>query len=62
MRFTLMSEVHVDINTWNWDLLQNVDTTIPMVVAGDISNDVMEASKWICDLRARFDRVIWVAI
>lgn len=61
MRFTLMSDVHIDINTWNWDLLKNADATIPMVVAGDISNDVMEASKWICDLRARFDRVIWLA-
>lgn len=61
MRFTLISDVHVDIHAWDWSLLQHCDATIPMVVAGDISNDVMEASRWIADLRARFDQVVWVA-
>ncbi len=61
MRFTLISDLHVDIHAWDWSLLQHCDTTIPMVVAGDISNDVMEASRWIADLRARFDQVVWVA-
>jgi len=60
MRFTLISDLHVDINPWDWSVLQHCDPTIPMVVAGDISNDVMETSRWIVDLRARFEQVIWV--
>jgi hypothetical protein len=58
MRFTLISDVHVDIHAWDWSLLQHCDPTIPMLVAGDISNDVMETSYWISDLRSRFERVI----
>jgi len=61
MRFTLISDVHVDVNKWDWSLLQQCDPTIPIVVAGDISNDVFEASRWIRDLRERFTTVIWVA-
>lgn len=61
MRFTLISDVHVDIDAWDWSVLQHCDPTIPMVVAGDISNDVMETSAWISDLRSRFERVLWVA-
>jgi len=61
MRFTLISDIHVDIHDWDWSVLQHCDPTIPIVVAGDISNDVMEASRWIADLRTRFDKVVWVA-
>jgi hypothetical protein len=61
MRFTLISDVHVDSNKWDWNLLQDCDPTIPMVVAGDISNDVMETSLWIKQLRHMFPKVIWVA-
>jgi len=61
MKFTLISDVHVDINTWDWSLVQHCDTTAPMVVVGDISNDVFEASRWIRDLRERFAAVIWVS-
>ena len=61
MRFTLISDLHVDINPWDWSLLQHCDPTAPIVVAGDISNDVMEASRWIADLRERFSKVVWVA-
>lgn len=60
MRFTLISDVHVDNNPWDWNLLQSCDPKIPMVVSGDISNDVWETSHWIRDLRSRFDQVIWV--
>jgi predicted phosphodiesterase len=60
MRFTLISDVHVDSNAWDWSVLQHCDPTIPMVVVGDISNDVMETSYWIADLRSRFKQVIWV--
>jgi predicted phosphodiesterase len=61
MRFTLISDVHVDIHDWDWSVLQHCDPTIPIVVVGDISNDVMEASRWIVALRARFEKVVWVA-
>jgi predicted phosphodiesterase len=61
MRFTLISDVHVDSHAWDWSVLQHCDPTIPMVVVGDISNDVFETSRWIQDLRDRFERVIWLA-
>lgn len=60
MKFTLISDVHVDNNLWDWSLLQSCDPTIPIVVSGDISNDVWLTSHWIRDLRSRFDQVIWV--
>ena len=31
MRFTLISDVHVDSNKWDWNLVQDCDPTIPMV-------------------------------
>jgi predicted phosphodiesterase len=61
MRFTLISDVHVDNHAWDWSVLQHCDPQIPMVVVGDISNDVFETSRWIRDLRERFFKVIWVA-
>jgi predicted phosphodiesterase len=61
MRFTLISDVHADIHQWHWSDLQHCDPTIPMVVAGDISNDVFETSHWIKHLRSMFPKVIWVA-
>ena len=61
MKFTLISDVHVDINPWDWRLLDNCDPSIPMVVAGDIDNDVRATCRWILQLRQRFPRVIWVA-
>lgn len=60
MRFTLISDVHID-HTWDWSLLQHCDPSIPMVVAGDISNDVFETSRWIKHLRSMFPCVVWVA-
>lgn len=61
MKFTLISDVHVDMHVWDWHLLQHCDPLIPMVVSGDISNDVFETSSWIRGLRERFETVIWVA-
>lgn len=60
MKFTLISDVHVDMHVWDWRLLQHCDPLIPMVVSGDISNDVFETSAWIRGLRERFETVIWV--
>lgn len=60
MRFTLISDMHVDFGHWDWSSLQHCDPTIPMVVAGDIANDVFETSRWMADLRSRFPTVIWV--
>ena len=62
MHFTLISDVHVDNHAWDWSVLQHCDPSSAMVVCGDISNDVMETSNWIRDLRSRFDTVIWLAI
>jgi predicted phosphodiesterase len=60
MYFTLISDIHIDINPWDWSLLQHCDVTAPMVVAGDISNDVWATCAWIKQLRDRFHKVIWV--
>ena len=60
MQFILISDLHVDINPWDWSVLQHCDPSSVIVVAGDISNDVFEASRWIADLRSRFQRVVWV--
>ena len=61
MKFHLVSDIHADVNPWNWDQLSNVDPSIPIVVAGDIANNVMTASQWMADLRKIFSTVIWVA-
>ena len=61
MKFTLISDLHVDMNPWDWNILDECDPTIPMVVAGDISNDVWETSNWIVELRNRFPTVVFVA-
>lgn len=61
MKFTLISDVHKDSNPWDWSVLQHCDPTIPMVVVGDISNNVFETSAWIKHLRSMFSTVIWVA-
>ena len=61
MQFTLISDLHVDLHPWDWSLLDSCDPNIPMVVAGDISNDVMQASTWLAELRRRFPRVLWTA-
>lgn len=61
MKFTLVSDVHVDLNPWKWECLDpfSYDTGV-LVVAGDISNDVWEVSRWLKDARHRFEHVIWV--
>lgn len=61
MRFTLISDVHIDKNPWDWCLLQHCDPTIPMVVSGDISNDVRKSCAWIAELATRFPLTAWVA-
>lgn len=61
MKFTLISDLHVDLHSWQWSLLDECDPSIPMVVAGDISNDVMQSSTWLAELRRRFPRVLWTA-
>lgn len=62
MRFMLVSDVHVDLNQWDWSFFENADTDVnTLVVAGDISNDVFEVSRWLVEAKARFANVIWVA-
>jgi hypothetical protein len=62
MKFHLISDIHADINPWDWQTLSHLDTSMPMVVAGDINNDVMGTSRWLRELRKMFSTVIWVAI
>lgn len=62
MKFVLISDIHVDINTWNWGFLdQFMPHTDTLVVAGDISNDVFITSKWIKNAKNMFKNIIWVA-
>jgi predicted phosphodiesterase len=61
MKFILISDVHIDHSKWQWDILDNLDHQLPIVVAGDISNNVFDTSYWLVQLRNRFNTVIWVA-
>ncbi len=61
MRFTLVSDLHVDHNPWNWRVMEDVDPSLPLVVAGDIENDVRAGSRWIAECAKRFPKLIWVA-
>lgn len=61
MKFILISDIHADMNKWDWNCMSHMDTSLPVVVAGDINNDVRAASRWIRDLANMFPTVIWVA-
>lgn len=63
MRIMVISDVHIDSNPWSWDLVDSVaDREVStVIVAGDVSNDVFETSRWLVELRQRFENVIWVA-
>lgn len=61
MKFVLVSDLHVDMNPWNWDFLELCESDLnTIVVAGDISNDVWEVSRWLVEAKRRFENVIWV--
>lgn len=61
MKFILISDVHVDIMPWNWELLDSCSADCnTIVVSGDISNDIWITSNWLADLRLRFNNLIWV--
>lgn len=62
MKFVLVSDVHVDMNRWDWSCLENLSSDVnTLVVAGDISNDIWEASRWLIHAKQRFANVVWVA-
>ncbi len=62
MKIAVISDIHVDLNPWDWSYLESVDRDVnTIVVAGDISNDVFEASRWLVEAKRRFENVIWVA-
>lgn len=62
MKFVLISDVHVDMNKWDWACLDTVGPDVnTLVVAGDVSNDVFQTSRWLVDAKHRFANVIWVA-
>ena len=57
-----MSDLHIDINPWDWSLLEGLPSDVnTVVVAGDISNDVWETCHWLVELKRRFENVLWVA-
>ena len=57
-----MSDVHVDLSPWDWSCLDETPSDVNVaVVAGDISNDVWQTSRWLVDLKKRFNTVVWVA-
>jgi len=63
MKFCLMSDVHIDRNR-SYDVLNSL-ADLPadcntIVLAGDVSDDVMQTSRWIADLKKRTDRLIFV--
>ena len=60
MKFAVISDVHADINPWDWALLDQLPSDVTtIVVAGDINNDVWDACHWLVELRKRFPTVIW---
>ena len=61
MKFTLISDVHIDQNPWSWDLLRDCDPSIPMIMAGDVSNDFRTTCAWLEKLHERFPKLAWVA-
>jgi predicted phosphodiesterase len=61
MQFCLISDVHIDHTEWNWRCMSDIPKSVPVVVAGDISNDVWEACYWLVELKKRYSTVIWVA-
>lgn len=62
MKFAVISDLHIDINPWDWSILsQTQQETDTVIVAGDISNDTDQTCRWIGQLRERFQNVIWIA-
>jgi hypothetical protein len=61
MQFCLISDVHIDHTKWNWACMSHIPDSTPVVVAGDISNDVWQTSHWLVELKKRYSTVIWVA-
>lgn len=62
MKFVLLSDIHADVNLWNWSMLDGIASDVNVaVVAGDIDNDVWATSRWLLELKQRFNTVIWVA-
>lgn len=61
MKFAVISDLHIDITAWEWTKLDLLPADVnTVVVAGDISNDVLQACEWLYELRQRFVNVIWV--
>lgn len=61
MKFWLLSDIHLDCNPWQWSHVAEINRSYPVVVAGDIANDIKVVCTWISQLRKMFDNVIWVA-
>jgi predicted phosphodiesterase len=62
VKIVLISDIHMDMNKWEWNCLDNISSDInTVVVAGDINNNVMKTCQWLGELRQRFTTIIWVA-
>ena len=60
MKFAVISDIHQDINPWDWNMLSTIPSDIStIVVAGDIDNDVWNTCTWLVQLKQQFETVIW---
>jgi predicted phosphodiesterase len=61
MKFCLISDIHIDHHPLDYSCFNNLSKDCnTLVVAGDISNDVFDASREIIKLKSYFKEVIWV--
>lgn len=60
MQFCLISDLHVDFAGWDNSLLADIPRNMPVIIAGDIDNDVDRACSWLKAIRTEFDHVVWI--
>ena len=60
MKICVISDLHIDQSRWDWDVLQDHPADL-VIVAGDISNDIMRNCTWLAKLRTIYPKVLWIA-
>lgn len=60
MKFCLISDLHVDFQAWDPEVLADIPRDMPVVVAGDIDNDLDGTCAWLRGIRQSFAHVVWV--
>ena len=58
-KFTLVSDLHIDINKLDWSIFDNIDINIPLVIAGDVTNDVWGNCNFLVKLKKRIPTIIY---